>query len=300
MAGRSIRIFLPDGSPTGLRTAELSLSTIKAVVFPRSLLAAFSQRVEAKRTGIYLLAGGDPDISGRPKVYVGEGDEILARVVIHSNDEDKQFFDTVFAFVSKDDNLTKSHVRWLEAKTVDKLKQANRCTLANKTAPSGGVLPESDIAEMSEYLEQVQLLLSTLGLNIFEPTAALPFTIVPIATIDESVEFKYSGDGYAATCRLEDGAFVVVRGSVARSNETTSLPDASKAARSELTRIGVLKPTQMGLEFQQDYEFDSASRAAQVVCGFSVNGWNAWKLPDGTSLTEWQGKQLAASGFIEL
>jgi len=292
MPGRSIRIFLPDGSPTGLRTAELGLSTIKAVMAPRTLLGTFAARSEAKRTGVYLLVGTDPDIAGRLKVYVGEGDDILSRVLTHTSDSAKEFFDSIYVFVSKDDNLTKAHVRWLEARLVERLKLANRCTVANKTEPGGGGLPEADVAEMTEYLEQIQLLLSTLGLNAFEPVTAGATTIIAATNTGTSFEFEYSGDGYSGKCRLEDGVFVVLRGSVARLTETASLPDASRATRSELILAGVLKQQNGGLLFEQDYEFDSASRAAQVVCGFSVNGWNAWKRPDGVTLTQWQDTQL--------
>ena len=72
MAGRSIKIFLIDGSASGLRTAELGLSTIKAMVVPRSSLAIVSKRPEPKKTGVYILIGADTEKLGQKKIYIGE------------------------------------------------------------------------------------------------------------------------------------------------------------------------------------------------------------------------------------
>lgn len=71
---RQIKIFLVDGSPSGLRTAELGLSTCKAVMAPRTQLAELQKRVEASRTGVYILVGPDSANPGRETIYIGEGD----------------------------------------------------------------------------------------------------------------------------------------------------------------------------------------------------------------------------------
>ena len=41
MQGSVIRIFLKDGNPDGLRTIELTLSTVLATIFPRPSLEKF-------------------------------------------------------------------------------------------------------------------------------------------------------------------------------------------------------------------------------------------------------------------
>src|SRR5260370_30775739 len=116
MGGKSIRIFLVDGTATGLRTAEIGLSTCKAVMAPRGALDSVSKREESHRTGVYVLVGPDPTTPGRLSVYVGEGDDVLQRVLLHDKDDEKDFWDRVVIFVSKDANLTKAHVRHLEAR----------------------------------------------------------------------------------------------------------------------------------------------------------------------------------------
>ena len=70
MPGRSIRIFLVDGTASGLRTAELGLSTIKAVVIPRASLSNVAKRSEPQKTGVYILIGPDSDNPGQKKVFL--------------------------------------------------------------------------------------------------------------------------------------------------------------------------------------------------------------------------------------
>lgn len=294
MSGRAIRIFLVDGTPTGLRTAEIGLSTIKGLDIPRSLLDAFSKREESRKTGLYVLIGEDPEIPGRLKIYIGEGDEVLPRVLAHDKDATKDFWDRVVVFVSKDQNLTKAHVRHLEGRLVELASRAKRCTVDNKTTPIGGGLPEADLAEMEEFLDQVRLLLATLGVNAFEaPSVAA--AIGPQPAPQPVLTLRLSGDGYDAKCDLIDGEFVVLNGSTARLAEAPSLGPSSRAARAELVASGVLLKTDIGLVFAQDYAFGSASGSAQVIVGANVNGRTAWKLENGTPFSEWQEKQLAPS-----
>lgn len=293
MPGRSIRIFLPDGTSTGLRTAELGLSTIKVIVAPRSLLGQLAERQESRRTGIYLLVGDDPEIPGRPKVYVGEADVVLDRIKAHNSDDAKDFFDRAYVFVSKDENLTKAHVRWLEGQLVTRLRNANRSTVANVTNPDGGNLPEADLAEMAEFLDQSQLLLASLGLAVFEPLPALvPSTTSSDFSTQSEPSFQFQGEGYQATAHLRGGAFVVAKDSVARLAEADSLSDSVKAVRAELQEAHVLVAIDFGLRLVQEYEFSSPSQAAQVFCGFSINGRQAWRTADGTSYADWQDGQL--------
>lgn len=58
--GRQIRIFLVDGTPGGLLTAEIMNWTGHVVAAPRSDLAALRKRHEAARTGVYVLLGEAP------------------------------------------------------------------------------------------------------------------------------------------------------------------------------------------------------------------------------------------------
>ena len=79
--GRSIRLFLADGTPGGLLTAEIMNWTGHVVAAPRSDLASLLRRLETSRTGIYILLGDDPESFGGTLAYIGEGDEVRTRLM---------------------------------------------------------------------------------------------------------------------------------------------------------------------------------------------------------------------------
>jgi hypothetical protein len=165
MAGKSVSLFLVDGTPHGIRTAQVGNWTGLALVCPRTDLARAGLRTEVRRTGVYILIGPSEVSPSGLAVYVGEGDEVWARMASH--DSTKDFWTSVVIFVSKDDNLTKAHVRWLEAALVREIKKAKRAQVTNATEPLGGKLPEADSADMEAFFENIRLLMPTLGVNIF-------------------------------------------------------------------------------------------------------------------------------------
>ena len=67
----SIRIFVANGDPDGLRIIERSNWNGRAMVFPRSLLPEVKKREEFGRTGVYLLLGPREDGEGE-LLYIGK------------------------------------------------------------------------------------------------------------------------------------------------------------------------------------------------------------------------------------
>jgi predicted GIY-YIG superfamily endonuclease len=167
--GLTIRLFLVDGTPTGIITAEVGNWTGKVVVAPRTSLPALKLRDEAKRTGVYFLLGPDPADPSRERVYIGESDDVVNRLDQHNGDDSKGFFGRVCLVVSKDENLTKAHARWLESRLIEQAKTAKRASLANGNEPSFNMLPEADRADMAFFLGQITLILPVLGIDILHP-----------------------------------------------------------------------------------------------------------------------------------
>lgn len=294
MTPRTIKIFLADGVPQGMRFAEVGMWTGQAVVCPRAELARLAQRKEARRTGIYILAGQAENGAPGQRVYIGEGDEVWSRVQAHDADPDKEFWSSVVIFVSKDNNLTKAHVRWLEARLVKEVGRAKRVELANGNGPGGGDLPESDVADMETFLENVRLLLPVLGLDVFGVQAHG-------SKRPGDLELTLKWEDAAAECVVKEGQFVVRRGSTARNKEVDSLADYARDLRRKLRDNGVLATTDNPelLVFTQDYAFDSPSAAAAAVTGTGLNGRQFWKVKgSGTSYKEWQ-EQHASKAVIE-
>jgi hypothetical protein len=295
MPGRSIKIFLVDGTVSGVRTAELGLSTIKAIVIPRASLTTFQKRAELLRTGIYLLIGKDEDRPGVLKIYIGEGDTAVNRLLAHDKDEAKDFWEEAVVFVSKDENLTKSHVRYLEARLISLTKQSKRCTVTNGTEPDEtGKLPEADSVEMEEFITQIRLLLGTLGYELFAPLIEITKPSDPQKLDDANVTLTYSGTGFSATCVVDtlSWKFVVLAGSIFRKYETQTIPGSTQELRKTLLQTGVLTEQVDGYRLLQDTEFTSISAAATIVSGGNANGNIMWKVK-GTNTTygEWRATQ---------
>ena len=172
--GRSLTLYLVNGSPTGIITAELGNWSGKALKSPRSMLPnLLKERDETSQTGIYLLVGNDLEYPERKLVYVGESDNVRERLRYHDKDEDKQFFTRVGLFVSKDVNLTKAHVRHLESRLIKLIREAGRAKLINSNNPVVRGLPEFDFADMEGFLTEVRVLLPVLDSTCSYPTVTI-------------------------------------------------------------------------------------------------------------------------------
>jgi len=290
MSGRSIRIFLADGTPQGIRTAEVGNWTGLALVGPRTDLARLGARKELARTGVYLLVGRSEQSDAA--IYVGEGDEVWSRLKSHHADADKDWWTWAVVFVSKDDNLTKAHVRWLEARLVAEIAKAKRAELKNGTTPVGGGLPEADTADMETFYENIRLVVPVLGVDVFSVEAPAG----PGAEPSDELRLELRWEAAHAECVVRDGQLVVVAQSTARVKEVESLGKGTRELRKKLLSSGVLEPDPGDatlLRFAQEYAFDSPSAAAGAVTGTGLNGRVHWKVKGkDISYKEWEAQQV--------
>src|SRR5210317_1208784 len=137
MQAATIKLFLVHGSPSGLRTAELSNWSGKAIAAPRTEISDLLKREELTSPGFYLLTGVEPD-SGDPAIYIGEAENVASRLKGHAG---KDFWNAVTVFVSKDENLTKAHIRYLEGLLIERAIRVGSAVVMN-AASSGAKLPE--------------------------------------------------------------------------------------------------------------------------------------------------------------
>jgi hypothetical protein len=138
------------------------------VAGPRSEFDSLLARDESQNSGIYFLTGIDPE-TGKGAIYIGEAECIRDRVKSHLG---KDFWNHIVFFISKDENLTKAHVRYLEGRLIDQAKKAGRADVKNNQA-SGSKLPESDREDMEIFLGKVHQLLPVLGVELLVPTTAV-------------------------------------------------------------------------------------------------------------------------------
>ncbi len=277
MPSATIKIFLVQGDPKRLRTAELSNWTGKAVAGPRSEFDSVLAREESEKSGVYFLTGINPE-TGKSAVYIGEAESIRDRVKGHL---DKDFWNHISFFTSKDENLTKAHIRYLEGRLIEQAKKAGRAEVINSQG-SGSKLPESDREDMEIFLEKIHQLLPVLGVEVLVPTIATASGPSEIEILSCKIkEVKAIG-------HLTPNGFVVLAGSQA---VLTERPSAQKYPwpvnmRQQLKDQGALKENTDHLLFTKDIEFSSPSAAAAVIHGGHANGLTAWKNKNGKTLKE--------------
>ena len=277
MTAATIRLFLPRGDAKSLRTAEISNWTGKAVAAPRTELDELLAREELDKPGVYILIGSDPDTNA-PRAYIGEAEIIRDRLKQHKT---KEFWISAIVFVSKDENLTKAHVRYLESRLLAEAAVVNRFTLEQNQA-GGAKLPESDRHDMEVFLAHIRQLLPVLGSDILAPIAQAPAKAQAGGVLFCRIK------GAEARGQRTANGFVVFRGSTAVLEQRPSA-DAypwAVAQRNQLIEDGTLVEKGGFLVFTKDSEFSSPSAAAAVIHGGSANGLIAWKTKDGKLLKE--------------
>ncbi len=294
--GLSIRLFLTEGTPGSLTTLEIVNWTGHVISASRPDLAATLRRPECKKSGVYILSGQHPENEDIEEVYIGEADTIETRLRVHQQPErrgGKDFWDRVLIITSKDSNLTKSHVRYLESLLIEEAKKAGRSMVVNNTNPPLPSLPESDESDMKYFFNQLMVVLPILGENAFRTpntTEAKP-PISPNPTEDrlEIFELRVPRNGIRARMSFIDGEYVVKSGSLALRHQTGNYKDGYVRLRKSLEGNGTLVNVNDTLfKFSRDAAFTSPSAAAAVVTGRSTNGKLAWKV-EGTETTfgEW-------------
>jgi hypothetical protein len=320
--GKTLRLFLADGTPSGIVVAEIINWSGQIIRLPRPLLSEFLERKESSRTGIYLLVGADDEVPGRLRVYVGESDNVGSRLRQHVNSDDKSFWDFACVITSKDQNLTKAHGLFLEAKIIERALAADRATLENnKMAPYDNI-PESDISDMTYFFDQIFVLLPALGVEIFSPkeldrrvlekqdlAAAPSYDDGRSGVVDRQsprspyqpltgpkaidVVLRDSRFGIEAHGVESNGEIIVLSGSQARGvNESET--NVYRSLRERLIKEGKIVATnnERILEFKTDVLFNSPSAASAVILDRNDNGRTTWKEKNSNkTLNEWYAEQ---------
>lgn len=271
-AGKSISLFLIDGTVDGVIACELFNWTGKGYRIPRILLKTVSARDDLKKAGIYFLVGHDPD-TDQPTVYIGEAEEVYKRITQH---QEKEFWSEALAFVSKDENLNKAHIKYLEYTLHKEAADAGRYVLFNGTTPNRPAISEAEQAVMSEFADNLRVMVGTLGFKFFEPLVAMKR-----AGNSETYRIQAARGANAKGVPTSEG-FVVLKGSKIATSEVPSTPAIVQQKRKLIVADGSVCDHTL----TRDLLFNSPSLAASVVLGRSANGRIEWKLQNGVSLKD--------------
>jgi len=308
--GKQIRIYLADNTATGIRHAEITNWSGQALACPRARFHELKDWMEIKRPGVYLLFGTVEE-SEADAVYIGESEVVLDRLASHLSQKD--FWTELVAFTSKDDHLTKGHVKYLESRLIQLATVAGRYEVTNSASPQLPALPRADRDAMEEYLESVRSLLGVLGHRVLDPytsPATKPSSpgttaVVGAELVSESATGQQSSDavfslqigGLKARANRTDEGLVVLAGSEAAAVAQSSLSGGYKALREKLIATGTMEHHQGRLRFLKDQLFRSPSQAAAILVGYSINGRDAWRLQDGTTYGTFE--QRLSSALIQ-
>jgi hypothetical protein len=277
MTSATIKLFLPRGDAKSLRTAEISNWTGKAVAAPRTEIEELLARDELDKAGVYILLGSDP-VTNAARAYIGEAEVLRDRLKQHKT---KEFWVSAIVFVSKDENLTKAHVRFLESRILLEAAEVGRFMLEQNQA-GGSRLPESDREDMEVFLSRIRQLLPVLGSDILAPIAQSPAKAQPGGILFCRIK------GAEARGQRTANGFVVFAGSTAVLEDRPSAENYPYvvAQRKQLVADGTLVQKDGLLHFTKDAEFSSPSAAAVAIHGGNANGLTAWRSKEGQSLKQ--------------
>ena len=298
--GRSVRLFLVEGTATGLITAEIMNWTGHVLAGSRSGLPTFLKRQELDRTGVYFLTGPDPEDPDALQLYIGESDNVRKRLIQHNKNESKDFWERTCVVTSKDQNITKAHARYLESRLIAIANAIGTVTVVNGTAPPPVALPEADESDMEFFVDQLRLILPVLGLDfmrLHKTTAGTTAGIEKPGQADVAPLFrlarKKQGIELEAQAREIDDEIVVQAGSDAARHWTGTPSHSYSRLHAQLIKSGKLVPVDEDrLRFAENVAFRSPSAAAAVILGMTANGRTDWKVGDSNvSYGDWQSEQ---------
>lgn len=262
--GKSIELFLVNGTVDSLIIAELSNWSGKAIKIPRIEVASCN-REDIAQAGVYFLFCKEDDSSD--SVYIGEAENVKERLMQHlreyQSEKEKYYWNTAVVFVGRD--LNKALIRYLENRFVEIARSSNRYTVLTKNTYRNTVMKESQLAVMEEFIDNVKVLINALGYKVLEPFSQADS---PESKMDDETLSLSTGSA-SAYGKVTTEGFVVFAG--ARVNEKTSAKSLSAGAqkmRQKFFESGKIE----NLVTAVDILFSSPSAAADFILGYSVSG----------------------------
>ena len=281
--GRKVTIYLADGAPSGIRHVEIANWSGQAIACPRSRLNELKEWHEAQRPGVYFLLEKQTAETG-DRAYIGESENVVKR--LSQQDKDQDFWNEVIIFTSKDENLTKAHIKYLESRLTYISIAADRYKIENGNTPTESLLPRSDKDAMEEFIHNLRIVLGTLGHRVLEPIKL----VEQVTTVSHSRPklsqfiFSFSIRGLTARGQQTDDGFVLFKGSNVSGKISKSMPGRTVSIREKWITDGTLAKDGENFILTKDSILSSSSYAAVIVAGTSRSGPQSWIDEQGRSL----------------
>ena len=284
---RTLKVVIPDGNPLNYKQVVGGSDCVMHVLSRSFCISEHLNELKGmQRPALYLL------IDEKGKGYIGQTKGFAARVKDHL--AKKPWWTRAYVFVSASGLYNTANVEYLEYIAIRAAQESASYDMSdNGQTPTNPTLHEWDRPEFDEVFEQIKFFLLCERCFIFEKVGEgaekLERGTAAAATLHENADparpiFYAKRKGIVAKgYPLLDGtkSFVVLKGSLLNVEVTPSF--SLKKQREKVLESCVLK-SKDAYELCEDYVFTSPSSASGVCNGFSSNGFEDWKLEDGTTL----------------
>lgn len=289
--GKSIKLFvLTENDLKDFKIIELSNWVGKAYIGERKHLKIVGNIEDLKNPAVYYLISTQNE-NNQKKLYIGEADDATVRL---KQQAAKEWWDLFIVFISKDTNLTKSHVRFLEKMSYDLiLDNPTTIDLMNNSCPPGSKLPVSEISDMETFHSNIIFILSNLGIIDFTRLSSTD----PIITKKDIFYInltsnRVDGNGKQLQGRMviTENGYRLLKNSFIEIEERESFKRHNYySLRKKLEKENYFNKSEYDgcLILNKDVDFKSASAAAAIVKNRATNGQTEWKTVDGLSLSKY-------------
>lgn len=286
--GKKLTVYMIDGTEYGPRLSEIGNWVGKAVYSPRSAINKIISRPEFDNPGIYCLKGDPNDEAFEEKIYIGEAENIKTRLKQHLIDPNKDFKEIIF-FISKDELLTKTQIKYLESRLIQLALEAKTAEIENGNSPNLPTLHEADISDMEYFLEQIKLMLPVMGFR-FLISSTIKHKPVEEKGVEQKIQeiFEIKTKSFRAKMYESDQGYIIIKGSEAKKILSKSTTETYRNLRRKLLETSILIDKGDILEFAEDAIFSSPSAASNMVLGRNSNGFTEWVNEKGKSFREIQ------------
>lgn len=269
----------------GLRLIKVSNWDGIGYLGSRRHIALLSKVAQLKNPGVYFLLGEE---EGEKKLYVGESENVAARLQTHTASDKKDWFEDFIVFTSERGDLNKAHIKHLEAKFIEAaqkisttIKLMNGC---NSNTVKDTKLREFDAARAEGFEERVKLVLRNLNLiglideqNLKPNEREIFYVNLMGKNKSRQARLVKFGDGYL----LLSGSFLEKE----TENKKSFRPYIEEKRKEQQA---VIEEKDNVYVTTKDIYFKSPSGAGRFVLGRSCDGRTDWRLIDGTSIGEYE------------
>lgn len=267
---RLLRTYLTDGTLEGIRIIDPE-GDIEAYVIPRLKLAEAKSEPKLAQPALYILLNAEDN-----RAYIGESENFLTRAGQHLAGKD--WWTLAVAVVSKNNILTKGHVKYLESIAAKRARDGSM-TLENSTIPPLNNIPRFEVHQLDRIIDDTQLVLALLGYDILSASGQTQHA--------EQIWYcKSKLTDVKAIFRADQ--FVVLAGSLIDKSHTPSFEKGWPEQVAERHQLFASKGIDRGdyIELSENVAFKSPNHAGHIVTGRSINAWTTWKNAAGQTMDE--------------